>query len=890
MKRTASASASTSSNSVKKAKATSKSVPSPTTGMDFSKFKLVRVVPEREVDDEEEEEDFDENEDLELDYECPWLRKAKSSGSCDSGSLISTKSRIPSTQRWISRAHGHLKSKFRHEGNKAWGAETDGSFLVYLHEIEIVESQRGKGIGTWALQEIWKVYEQDTVEGLGEMEFLFAQPATLGTHEDRDLRLNPGTRHRRTQTASISQHTNVEIIVTASSPGEGSFPLSQLPTPSRSNLSPPVSIYDTAREDDVTAKRTTKRAESWKTISVILLALLSVAELLHYGQKSYNELLRKERIPDLQEEERRNLVRREIASNLFPNTTFYPPTSSSSSSSISSPTSNVHRSFVFPVRIAEQESKAQQHLHQLALLAISLNRTLVLPNVGGSRLHSCHLFPFAFHYDIDSWIKRYEGKLSVVQQEEWLKRVEGESTVYSVRSVRLKEGKKVVGSQLEQVGRQKEEDHPFVLSDFCLDKASSFFEPAQPSVSTFYAPFRYREFDNVALGGFANGLVSSLSRLFLSPSTDSLTPVAFQTIPSFNSSIPIDVLFVDYNLRYHIFPTMLPNSTDLTPPPPSPLPPPIDVDDAIIDLDPVDLAEEMLSLSDYSVAHYDPFPFLRLLAPSSPLESRQHPFLSFSPMPYSTLWTELSRRIAENLSPFAGVHWRMENVPSSHLSSCATSLARTLDSLSTEPKPPLTVYLASDYSFDSVLSTSNHSAVAHSLSDTFNHLTSSHRAAASRLVHLLRPSTSFLSWILPSTFHATRSPPSLKTLPTVLESTPSLLPLHLTRALESLDGDLFALDSGLKGVLDKLVLAEADYFVAGSPEKGKEMCGKGSSFTESVLDQRRSRKESSTTAQNVSEGDEIPEEAEGETEKVIGIGEPEIEMDSDIVRWFRRPA
>lgn len=59
--------------------------------------------------------------------------------------------------------HGHLKSKFRHEGNKAWGAETDGSFLVYLHEIEILESQRGKGIGTWALQEIWKVYEQDTV-------------------------------------------------------------------------------------------------------------------------------------------------------------------------------------------------------------------------------------------------------------------------------------------------------------------------------------------------------------------------------------------------------------------------------------------------------------------------------------------------------------------------------------------------------------------------------------------------------------------------------------------------------------------------------------------------------------------------------------------------------
>ncbi|GAA5946890.1 hypothetical protein JCM3765_002063 [Sporobolomyces pararoseus] len=806
--------------------------------MDFSKFKLLRVIPEREVDDEEEEEEFDEDEDLEVDYECQWLRRVRydivGPGRKIFGQLrfwyidldvirdsFYAEMDIPSSECMefafsLFDKNGYLKRKFRREGNCAWGPETDGSMLAYLHEIEIVESQRGKGIGTWALRQIWKVQEQEMVEGLEDINFLFAQPATLSNSADRDLRLNS------TQAEFKAAHAPKQA-----------------------------------------------RVERF------------------FRKKSYVELKGKERILSMEEEARRNLARREIASNLFPNTTFYPPLSSSPSSSASAIASQSQKSYLFPVRIAEQESKAQQHLHQLALLAISLNRTLVLPNVGGSRLHSCHLFPFAFHYDINSWIERYEGKLSVVEQEEWLRYVEGASTTHSVRSVRLMEGKKAVGVRGEHAGRQKEEDHPLDFSDFCLDKTSSFFEPAQPPVSTFYAPFRYREFDNLALGGFSNGLVSSLSRLSPSPSTDSPIPLASHSIPNFSLSIPIDVLFVDYNLRYPIFPSFLPNSSDLTPPPPPALPPPIELDGSLNDSDTVDPLEEELASPDYNVADYDPFPFLRLLAPSSPPESRQHPFLSFFPMPYSTLWTSLARMIANSLSPYAGVHWRMESVPSSHLSSCATSLARTLDSLREELDPPSTIYLASDYSFDSVLSTSNRSAVAHSLSDTFTDLTSSHRAAASRLIHLLRPSTSLLSGLLPSSFYATRSPPALQTLTTILDSTPSLLPPHFTQALVPLNGNLFELDSGLKGILDKLVLVEADYFFAGSPEKGRGMCGKRSSFTESILDQRGSKKASST-AQSDSE-EETTSEVEGETEKVAGIGEPEIEMDSDIVRWFRRP-
>ncbi|KAG2110257.1 uncharacterized protein F5147DRAFT_574951 [Suillus discolor] len=54
--------------------------------------------------------------------------------------------------------------------------------------------------------------------------------------------------------------------------------------------------------------------------------------------------------------------------------------------------------FLLPLRIAEQEPL---HLHQLAILASSLNRTLVLPNVGNNRMGACSKWPFDLYYDVD---------------------------------------------------------------------------------------------------------------------------------------------------------------------------------------------------------------------------------------------------------------------------------------------------------------------------------------------------------------------------------------------------------------------------------------------------------------------------------------------------------
>ena len=57
--------------------------------------------------------------------------------------------------------------------------------------------------------------------------------------------------------------------------------------------------------------------------------------------------------------------------------------------------------FLLPLRVAEQESKARIHFSQIAHLAKLLNRTLVLPNVGKSKIGACHKWSFDTYYELD---------------------------------------------------------------------------------------------------------------------------------------------------------------------------------------------------------------------------------------------------------------------------------------------------------------------------------------------------------------------------------------------------------------------------------------------------------------------------------------------------------
>ncbi|CAG8533919.1 8527_t:CDS:2, partial [Racocetra fulgida] len=56
--------------------------------------------------------------------------------------------------------------------------------------------------------------------------------------------------------------------------------------------------------------------------------------------------------------------------------------------------------FLFSYRIPEQETRANFHLQTMTELAEKLNRTMVLTNVGLSRINSCNQFPYNFYYNM----------------------------------------------------------------------------------------------------------------------------------------------------------------------------------------------------------------------------------------------------------------------------------------------------------------------------------------------------------------------------------------------------------------------------------------------------------------------------------------------------------
>ena len=58
--------------------------------------------------------------------------------------------------------------------------------------------------------------------------------------------------------------------------------------------------------------------------------------------------------------------------------------------------------FILPSYIGDQPHLAQEHLHQLGLLAIALNRTLVLPAVSKARMGSCQSFGFKMYWTKES--------------------------------------------------------------------------------------------------------------------------------------------------------------------------------------------------------------------------------------------------------------------------------------------------------------------------------------------------------------------------------------------------------------------------------------------------------------------------------------------------------
>ncbi|KAJ7016939.1 hypothetical protein C8F04DRAFT_1018378 [Mycena alexandri] len=303
--------------------------------------------------------------------------------------------------------------------------------------------------------------------------------------------------------------------------------------------------------------------------------------------------------------------------------------------------------FLFPLRIGEQESKARIHFMELLQLAQRLNRILVLPNVGKSRMGACFKLDFEMYYDLE----RLEADLLT-------------GPAGGVATMKLELFRRWVDAQAPGPSAQlvfisaKLDANANVTTTFYNDDLSIRVGSLDSnSNSNTDLPGCFAKFNALRLTAHAP------LHIHLKRPAAPAHPIAASIIdaltrsdahaaasPSSESAPDPDVLVLTYDLRLPIFP--------LPSPPPSPPTHP-----------PTHQPQSQLQL------HYAP---------------RLHALATLLAPPPGT--------------PYVAVHWRMESVAPALLPRCARALADTLDTLDTRSRwgsggvsTVRTVWWASDY-------------------------------------------------------------------------------------------------------------------------------------------------------------------------------------------------
>ncbi|KAM0749009.1 hypothetical protein T439DRAFT_382094 [Meredithblackwellia eburnea MCA 4105] len=443
--------------------------------------------------------------------------------------------------------------------------------------------------------------------------------------------------------------------------------------------------------------------------------------------------------------------------------------------------------FIVAGRIGEQETKAQLHLYQLGVLASSLGRILVLPNVKNSRLGSCLPHPFSFYYSSDS-LERL-GIKTVTQQQfnAWLedrsqgaedrgegggqggtKEMKAQVVIFD-RDDPNNPSEKMVSllSPPDEGEGEGTDDQPATNPPPSLCVESAFpsllaphpktkklaFDPHLRPPITFHAPTNYRVPNSVEQKAFVETVFDTMQRL----------------------TKDTQVVIVDHNVLRFKF-----------------------------------LLPETLK----------PFSSLPLPRP-------------FEHFPYATRWTTLASQVVRQLSPFVAVHWRTETLPANILAPCGQLLVKKLEEMKTRFPTLKHVFVSTDYPLEG-------GDKAHSTTYT-KLLTPQHHEAMKLFLERLSES---------DVLNPKKSPVGSKdemglglTTFAMLESAGSVtLPLPLAHGQT-----LSSIDSAPVGFIDKLVSSQAEVFLAGLSGKGKtverEMCAKESSFTEQIVGARREGRE-----------------------------------------------
>ena len=194
--------------------------------------------------------------------------------------------------------------------------------------------------------------------------------------------------------------------------------------------------------------------------------------------------------------------------------------------------------FLFPVRVAEQESKARIHFFQLAKLASRLNRTLVLPKVGKSKIGACFKWSFDTYYDLDSLNTTLIDPPAVVDQEDfqvWLEDVTIPTTrFFSVGPSRSTLPEESSSAKDTGIHVYQAEPYDGWRNDLpgCLSK-SRWLDDVYPTFMTVAQSTR-----GIQSNPLSESMITALS------DESSMHPT---TAPQ--------ILVLDWNLRYPVFPS-----------------------------------------------------------------------------------------------------------------------------------------------------------------------------------------------------------------------------------------------------------------------------------------------------------------------------------------------
>ncbi|CAG8728008.1 7604_t:CDS:1, partial [Acaulospora morrowiae] len=121
--------------------------------------------------------------------------------------------------------------------------------------------------------------------------------------------------------------------------------------------------------------------------------------------------------------------------------------------------------FLFAYCLPEQETSSNRHFITYTRIARKLNRTMVLTNVGQSRIRSDRMLPFSFYYDVEALRKKFPDVKFITQEDfrKWTKERHNKPGVVHARIERIepKNTANLVKPELKVLRNMREFDFKF---------------------------------------------------------------------------------------------------------------------------------------------------------------------------------------------------------------------------------------------------------------------------------------------------------------------------------------------------------------------------------------------------------------------------------------------